>query len=306
MQRRYLLAALLLAYGSACAETALAYKQSTPLYTRDRQAYAVAGLSTAVERLIERGQPLVLFIHGRGDEPHKSLRPKKSMLGLGSAVPMLEGQYGAAVLMFNWDAKGASRNDRVAPLLHASEAADSLRAVMGGLRSYYAAHPQAPRFVLLAHSMGTIVVQRYVERYGWNDGKRLFANVLLTSADADNVGHALWVERISAVERVFITVNPGDKMLRRSTDQRPEGVVPLGQDPGTTLAGNAIYVEIGSTGHHEIFDKADMGGYNLCQLFVSVLHGMQPDFDAKFASVVVENQRYRLLPTKSTSDSCSN
>lgn len=185
--RRSVTAALLLISNGASAANDLAYDPQRPLYTSDQRAYSAAEVPLALNTLSGVDKTTILFIHGRGDEPSKSLRPKKSMFGLGAAVPMLERQYGATVLMFN---KAASQNDRARPLSHMAEAAASLRDVIQQMRAYYTANPSTRRAVLLAHSMGTIVVQRYVERYGWNEGERLFSNVLFTGADADNVDHA--------------------------------------------------------------------------------------------------------------------
>jgi hypothetical protein len=78
----------LLACGSRFARSTLQYDPETPLYTSEPQAHAIASLPAVLNGLAQAGRPLVLFIHGRGDDPDKSLRTKKSISGLGSAVPM--------------------------------------------------------------------------------------------------------------------------------------------------------------------------------------------------------------------------
>jgi hypothetical protein len=294
----------LLACASSFAGSALQYDPETPLYTSEPQAHTVASLPAVLDRLTHTGRPLVLFIHGRGDEPRKSLRKKKSIFGLGSAVAMLETQYGARVVMFNWNAKSSGK-DRKTPLSHMVNAVDALHEALGEFRTYYDGNPSQRPFVLLAHSMGTIVLQRYVEHYGWIDGRRLFAAVLLTSADADNVGHTHWVEKISAIENVFITVNPADKTLMKSMDQRPANMLPLGRDPGELLAKGARYVEIGATGHHEVFDKRDMQGrVAVCRFFSEVLTGSPWQFGLEDAANVIDGQRYRLLSTYDKAAKC--
>ncbi len=301
---RYLLPLLLVTFGrTAHGGSGLKFDASTPLYTRDSHAYAVKDLSLALDAVRKAGKPIVLFIHGRGDEPGKSLRAKKNLLGLGSAVSMLEDQYGTAVLMFNWDSKGASMKDRSRPLGNMTAAAEGLHAVILELQSYYSRDPSMKPVVLLAHSMGTIVVQRYVEKYGWPAG-RIFANVLFTSADADNLEHAKWVERISAVERVYITINPRDKMLSGSSALRPSGSRALGLDPGKLLAADSFYVEVYQTGAHEIFNTGTMKGRPaVCRFFRDVLTGETPDFGALSAKTVANN-RYQLLSGKAEKDVC--
>ena len=169
---RYLLPLLLVTFcRTAQGGSGIKFDASTPLYTRDSHAYAIKDLSLALDAVRKAGKPIVLFIHGRGDEPGKSLRAKKNLIGLGSAVSMLEDQYGTAVLMFNWDSKGASMKDRSRPLGNMAAAAEGLHAVILELQSYYSRDPSMKPVVLVAHSMGTIVVQRYVEKYGWTAGR---------------------------------------------------------------------------------------------------------------------------------------
>jgi len=301
---RYLLPLFLVTCCRAAqSESGLKFDASTPLYTRDAHAYAVKDLSLALDAVRTAGKPIVLFIHGRGNEPGKSLRAKKSFLGLGSAVSMLENQYGTAVLMFNWDSKAASMNDRSRPLNNMAAAAEELHAVILELQSYYSRNPSMKPVVLLAHSMGTIVVQRYVEKYGWPAG-RMFANVLFTSADADNLEHARWVERISAIERVYITVNARDKILNGSSDLRPSGSRALGLDPGNQVAADSFYVEVYQTGAHEIFNTGTMKGRPaVCHFFRDVLTGETPDLGALSAKSVADN-RFQLLPSKVKKDLC--
>jgi pimeloyl-ACP methyl ester carboxylesterase len=301
---RHSLPLLLLTYCmTARSASGLTFDPATPIYTRDSRAYAVKDLSLALDAVRQSNKPIVLFIHGRGDEPGKSLRAKKNFLGLGSAVPMLENQYGTAVLMFNWDSKAASIRDRSRALGNAAAAADALHAVILELQSYYSKDPSMKPVVLLAHSMGTIVVQKYVEKYGWSAG-RVFANVLFTSADADNLDHAKWVERISSVERVYITINPRDKMLSGSSDLRPSGNSALGLDPGKLLAAGSFYVEVYQTGAHEIFNTATMKGRpSVCNFFRAVLAGEAPDFGTLAAKAVADN-RYQLLPGSAKQDEC--
>ena len=113
-------------------------------------------------------------MHGRGDEPAKSLRGGRFTKGL--AVHKIELGYEASVLMFNWDS--AFQNpfvfDRTRPLKHVAAAGKSLAALMVALRAWRKAHPDHPAPVLLVHSMGSIVLQHAVEAGGWLSGEAIF------------------------------------------------------------------------------------------------------------------------------------
>lgn len=289
----------------------LSFSPETPLYTSDCRGYQLSELSTVLDHLFATGKPVILFVHGRGNEPKKSL--KGGVFVDGNAVHKLEAQYGARVLMFNWDSKAFGK-DRERPLSHMKDAARALIAVLDGIKQYRTSKYQDRPFVLLAHSMGTIVMQTLVSEYGWPSGTtRLFSNVLLTGADADAKGHEQWVQKISVVENTYLSINYDDDILKKSTDQRPHGVLPLGREPGKTLAPNATYIDVSrlsskkgkGTGQHEMFNK--LGMHNqvyVCHFFDAVLKGAQPTLSAENVEKTIGKQRHALKFNRANDDSC--
>ncbi len=259
----------------------LEYNAATPLYTSDAHPWRIDQLPAALAQIEQAGQPLVLFVHGRGKEPNKSL--KGGTFTKGMAVHKVELGYGAKVLMFNWDSafKGLNLFDREVPLSHTSAGGAALGQVLAALAQYRAAKPSAPKMALLVHSMGSIVVQKAVQENHWPATKGLFSSVLFSQPDADDVGHDSWLNHLAEQERVYVTFNQDDHVLQRSTDGRPSGRHALGLGTGAPLASSATYVDLSRMGalgkkddDHEVFGKGAMNGQlYVCQFFEQVLTG---------------------------------
>lgn len=262
------------------ASAAMKYSDELLVYTSDRQGFPRERVKGVFDAALRGDRPVILFIHGRGDEPQKSLVKAGLVLrafGGGKAVAKLEA-YGCHVIFYNWDSRSADANDRARPLGNMARAQERFGFVLDeykqSLTELRAAGIRPQPVTLLAHSMGTIVLQRLIEaRQGW-DTNRLFDNVVLTSADADDVGHAAWVDRIARVERVFITVNPGDKLLAREKNRVPPGTNPLGVNPGSAVSETATYVHF-RVGEHEVFAKSGIPP-ELVAFFDSAFHGQPP------------------------------
>lgn len=261
--RRFAQAVLIVTLVAGC--TSLRYDPDKVLYLRDKRAFPAHGVTAAVRDIVPQDKPVVLFVHGRGDEPAKSLEGTdfvSELLGVeGRAVHKIEDGYRVRVVLFSWDAqRGAGFLnldfwDRCRPLETSVAAADRLRGVIESLDALPAGASR-PRFVLLAHSMGAWVVKNYVEKYG-PFPRGLFANVVLSSADVDNVGHADWVETLAQTARVYVTVNDADRILLNATSCRPQGAMPLGLAPGERRSRNARYVVFPSMSGHEVFYRSD-------------------------------------------------
>lgn len=259
----------------------LRFNANTPLYTSDATAWRIDQLPQLLHRLSDSSLPIVLFVHGRGDEPNKSLRGATWVKGL--AVHKIERGYDAQVLMFNWDSDfpGVRFRDRDRPLSHAEPGARVLTQVLQGLDAWQAANPNARKPALLAHSMGTIVLQKAVEGGVWPFASPLFSSVLLSQPDADDIDHHVWLDRLASRERVYVTLNADDRVLLKSKDARPAGARALGLGTNEPLAQQATYVDLtnmGPTGDqdddHEVFGKGAMNGQiYVCEFFTQVLTG---------------------------------
>lgn len=259
----------------------LHFDASTPLYTSDARAWRIEQLEAAMATLVGLGKPVVLFVHGRGKEPNKSLRG--ATFTEGKAVHKIERGYGVSVLMFNWDSAfpGLQFLDRERPLAHTAAGASAFCRALHALSQFEASRPDAAKPSLLVHSMGSVVVQKSLVDGKWPPVGPLFRSVLLSQPDADDIGHAEWLEMLALRERTYVTWNRDDHVLRRSTDARPPGAHALGLGTSEPLASHATYVDLSRMGamgtkdeDHEVFGKGAMNGQlNVCAFFSQALTG---------------------------------
>lgn len=306
---------------TACANQSqvksLSFDPVNRLYTSDKVGYPISELPVVLDSLLAKSKPIILFVHGRGEEPNKSLRLEGGIFVEGRAVHKLESGYDANVLMFNWDSeRGSGFKDRGRPLSNMPAASQAFTQLLEGIKQYRKNNPQSLSIALIVHSMGNIVIETIIESQGgWidNGGEPLFSNVVFSTSDADDIGHAAWVEKISASENVFITVNADDKILIKSRDKRPVGAAALGLEPGNRLANNATYIDITNLGtkkgkkteRHELFNKPGMHDQlYVCEFFQQALTGLPVLLNAQNSTEVVSGQRYKLNYKRDSTNDC--
>ena len=271
----------------------LKFNADTPIYTtapgnKDR-AWRMEDAQTALAAAYARGRPVVVFVHGRGKEPNKSFRGATFAKGL--AVWKLELGYDCSVVMFNWDSAfpGFFFLDRSRALANTVEGGARLGEFLRELVRFEASHPDMSKPVLLAHSMGSIVLQHTVASKAWPTEAPLFKQVVISEPDADDVGHRDWVAALGEHEKVFITLNADDHVLKNSTNARPDGAKPLGLGTEEALATNVNYVDLTSMGalnsteddDHEVFGKGAMNGQvNVCAFFDQAILGKEVVLDS--------------------------
>lgn len=265
---------------SFSAQAKLEFDPKAPLYTADGTKFGFDQIHEALDLVFSSQKPVVIYIHGRGDEPLKSI-VGKPFIG-GASVPQLEKDFAVRVLLFNWDSQGVFL-DRTQPLSKIPSAVESFKRLIAAIKTY---DLTGKKLILHAHSMGSIVLQNYILQNGWvTSGQPLFANVLFTEPDADNLDHFFWMEQISLKENVFITINHDDLILSRSTDERPTQVSALGLNPTAPLSKAATYLDFTKMGDqvnkathvHEIFDKASMKFQTqVCSVIQDIMQGQKP------------------------------
>lgn len=293
--------------------SSLKFNAATPLYTSDKTAWRMDQFSEVMGRLLALGKPVVLFVHGRGKEPGKSLKGSTFVKGL--AVHKIERGYDASVLMFNWDSAfhGFNFLDREVPLSHTAAGGEALGRLLTLLQQFQSAHPNAKKPALLVHSMGSIVLQHAIEDGHWPDANTLFSAVLFSQPDANDSGHAAWLDQVARREQTFVTLNQDDHVLKRSTDARPAGTHALGLGTTEPLAPNARYIDISRMGplgkkdeDHEVFGKGAMNGQlYLCQFFTQALTGSAVSLDpAVNVESVTRDVVYRLRDRREPSAPC--
>lgn len=266
------------------ASTALAklnFSSDYPIYLSDQSRYSYSQVELALDKAYSYKKPVVFFVHGRGNEPEKSLNGGTFVDG--NAVHKIEEQYGVKVVMFNWDSQ-AFLYDRDKPLSHIPAAATSFKKVLAKVQSYLK-KDKDKKLTLLAHSMGSIVLQKYIQTYGWEYREPIFSSVLFTSPDADNKNHSTWLDKVAQVEKVFVTINKDDDILEKSTDARTGGALALGLNPVKPFSTLATYLDLTkissavgqATGTHEIFNKLNMKDQkSICNVIDSLLTSKDP------------------------------
>lgn len=275
----------------------LKFDAATPLYTSDAAAWPIDQLPKVLSKLYASDKPIVLFVHGRGKEPEKSIHG--ATFAKGQAVHKIELGYNVKVLMFNWDSAfhGINVTDREVPLSHTKAGGVALGKTLTALHQFQTANPNVKRPALLVHSMGSIVAQRAVEDGHWPQASGLFSAVIFSQPDADDVGHASWLDHLSQQERVFVTQNKDDHVLSHSTDARPPGAHALGLGTSQPLAHHATYVDLSNMGalndeddDHEVFGKGAMNGQlYVCQFFTEVLTGQPVTLDPAINAAHIEH-----------------
>jgi hypothetical protein len=282
----------------------LGYDAETSFYTSDCKGYSVSEIEDVLDKFFLMEKPIILFVHGRGNEPKKSLKGGTVVRGL--AVHKLESQYNAKVLMFSWDSKKESGIfnifDRERPLKNIPVASNKLDKLLTRIKQYRLNKHKNKPFVLLAHSMGTIVLKSLIENEelkSWPSTEgAIFSNVIISSSDADNIDHEDWVQKIASIERTYITFNNDDKILKNSKEARKKGAVALGLNPGNKFAQDAKYINLtglglsidiqdkGKNDHHEMFNKKSMfNQVYMCQFYNSALTGSEPIMNLKNAEI---------------------
>jgi len=260
----------------------------TALITDDGVQYQVRSLSQqgssiaqSLKVSIESGKAdnFILYVHGRGKEPKKSLE---------TVIPDLQKEYTAAVLMFHWFP--SYRGPIGYPKEEAEAAAADLGKALEYFQSYKSGHKeefQSLKSTMLVHSMGNLVLAKFMKSYGAETLSRgLFDTIILNSADADAKGHAEWVSKIDFTNNLYITLNEHDSIL--SFSAKKQGEKRLGQKTTTftgnkiPLARNATYVDFSEAEvNHRYFLKAGQEGNRWLEKFYrTVMNGDKVDLEA--------------------------
>jgi len=244
-------------------------------------AQPVYGSSYVAKRVLDRvtpgrggrggsGRHLLVFVHGFNNDI-------KDVVERAAAF---EKNYRVEVLAFSWPANGggatgvasyrSDKNDSKASVGALDRMLAKLNDMMRRFNASWVAqiiaraearHPdnaQAARELaartidqgcpftvnLVAHSMGNYLLKHMLLSTSSMGTGLIFDNVVLASADTNNPEHALWVERIRARRRVFVTINENDSALRLSRMKLGETqLARLGHYPYELFARGTVYVD---------------------------------------------------------------
>ena len=260
----------------SCAVDTAKYDYSCPLVTAPCSRARISEIDKMLDGLFESRKPIVLYVHGRGNEPKKSWEK--------GIIVTLEKDYGVKVLMFNWNscAFGLDR-----PVKEAEEGAPHLRELIDRLKQYRESHPdsKAVPVSLLVHSMGNIVLRKAVDdglSLTTSGGTPVFTNILMTGSDEDAEGHNIWINKLSCSGTILITINKNDGTLTGFFgSHHPDGKTPLGINPLPPLADNAYYLDVTGLvgGVHRLFRKGSQHNeVAICNILTAMLRGEKPNF----------------------------
>jgi|GEM_PF-1516590 len=231
-------------------------------------------------------RPIVLYVHGRGDEPSKSIRE--------GILRGLADEYGVMPILFTWPSgKG------LFPEREARDAGPALGDVLGQLRDIRSASTAGLTVSLLTHSMGSFVLEGFLGNYTGGLPGGLIDSVVISSSSSTVDHHAAWVEKIDFSPAVFITYGHDDPML---------GIAGLGigtarlgrhgtrqKDEAERTAGNAVYVDFGQAVAEHRYFVGNGGQACVYHFFNESLNGRRPDFgDRRFVTEATSGKDYIL------------
>lgn len=291
----------------------LAFDPSHPIYDISKTPHTVDEFDSVLEKAYAKGKPVVIYLHGRGKEPEKSFNP--SMTG-GGGIFRLSEEYDTSVILVNWNSRAKNAKDRSLPLKHVPQGAQTMAAVLKKLSAFEEKHPTLAKPSLLVHSMGSIVLAETVKNIGWpaQPHQPLFTNILMSEPDVDSQGHAIWLSKISALEKVYVTQNKLDFILRHSKNSRAKGHFALGREPVPPFAPGANYVNLTDVirvkhplkrGDHQIFRKSSMEhNVGVCVFVTKALRGEAFDVDTLPSTITTSPGHFKIKPRVDVNSDC--
>jgi hypothetical protein len=267
-------------------------------------------------------RPVVIYVHGRGNEPRKSFANVYFVPG--NLLGKVE-NYDVSAIGFNWDARMRG-NVCERPIARAAEAAPAFAELVNALAAHRASHPDFWRdrpLVLLAHSMGSYVLIEST-KLGTLPQQPVFDRTVITGSDALAASQAEWLgEAAWGVDRV-VFANPGDLMLRQSVNcerwsaklgakERGEstqpasltrlGLLPLAA-PQPSLLADVTYVGVPQNISHNYFVfGGQRGNPHVCSLFDAALHGKPLPVDPQWRVPGAANQ-FLVPASRERSNAC--
>ena len=289
-----------------------------------------ASLAVACELMAElrtSKKHLLIYVHGYNND----------MADVMETAEAIEKLYDVIVLPFSWPANGGGALTGTAAYLSdkadARVSMDALNRFIGKVADYHTLltanqrdklraqalkevgddNPGAVRerftqllcedcgatLNLLCHSMGN-----YVLKYATGPGRAasrdlVFDNITLAAADANNPRHEVWVERLQARRRIYVTVNENDFALgwsRRKPGE--EQLTRLGSHLKGLAADNASYVDVTGNPHvgnaHGYFTgKPVTKNDDLRRFFATAFEGGRADDQLRY---LPDNNSYRIKP----------
>ena len=240
----------------------------------------------------DRFDNFILFVHGRGKHPQKAYDK--------SLISDLESNYSAKVIMFHWP---SWEGPLEFPEGKARKSADDFTLVLKQLKKYQEDNPKLldkTKFTLLTHSMGSIVLEETIYKYG-SQLKGIFDTIVISASASSSKNHADWVTNIGLSDKIYITVNKDDPMLG------PAGTKMKGRRLGKglqnrdgdifELAQNAKYIDLTKSSlEHRYYIHRDLENRPVAKSFFDeVLNGLPASFNQGNAVKEIKRSRIYIL-----------
>jgi hypothetical protein len=215
---------------------------------------------------IDRGEDLLLFIHGHGQSLPQSLTRSDQILS----------RYDVSMVVFDWPSYNSNFNKSLSRVRRCSENYYNLLLQMKDYRE--TSMKSGQHLSMLLHSLGNYYLTYQVVNGNCQYMKeKIFDNIIMNAAAVRSKEHGEVVSQLAIQDRIYVTFNHMDKVLRGAhllTTGKMLGNVVI--EP---LAGNAIYADFSCvagtqhtyfTGYHDFeyslpafsrfFDTAFKGG----------------------------------------------
>ncbi len=224
----------------------------------------------------DSNKPWVFFVHGFNQSFLKNLNKCKEIE-----------DYGVNVIAFSWPSnpgpqaiwkklkeyKRAQKNARRSTI--------ALERTMEKLSDYmgeYSNNSCEINVNMVIHSLGNYLFKCFVESDIFGGETGIFNNLILHEADCDNQDHALWVERINDVGRIYVTINKRDRVLKMSDKVNPNR---LGNTVRNLNAENASYIDFSGTKgvgkSHRLWNKPAKKNAQIHTIFECLFTGERPE-----------------------------
>lgn len=140
---------------------------------------------------------------------------------------------------------------------------------------------------LVLHSMGNYLFKHLLQSSIFTGVDMLFDNVILVAADANNEGHASWVDKIECRNRVYVTINEDDHALRAARLKIGDTQkARLGHYPHNLNSRQALYVDFTNVDRvdssHAYFEGAVLRNRKIKDFFKKAFHGQRAEGDLKY------------------------
>jgi len=207
----------------------------------DQDFYAI--FKEMIQECSKSKKSILIFIHGRGKHPQKAFKKK--------IITDLENNYNSKVIMLHWESWNGPFDF---PAGNARGRYQNLISVLKDIQAYVAKNPEKMNAIhvnLLAHSMGTLMLEEAIKSRPNFCKDTIIDNIVLTASASALKNHSSWISSIEFARNIYVVMNTLDPMLMlASLKMRGKrlGVANLRRLKGDIqFANNTKYIDVSSS-----------------------------------------------------------